>query len=579
MTDANLTEAPPNSIEAAESSSEKTKKKSGMVPVTVKIVISFALFILISNFVTNYINLVLNRTELYNLMNQLLIKDLKVMYTYCNNQWDIFQFDKNFEESIASIEQKGLHELKNEKAVVLGIKADGEILFQASKLAKYKTFSDSAVLGKLVVNLKKDNDEGHTHFMFNNEEYFGIYKYNQKWEAFILRAEELNEFYKESSRIFRNISIMIVVITIVMATIGVLLLRFLLRFIRVFTQKIQRMIETQELAIMDLSKASNDDITYLGAAFNSLSSMVNNLMYIFRKFTNQDIVAKAYSERVVKLEGEKKELTILFSDIKSFTFITETLGTDIINLLNMYYDTAIREIHKFQGVIGAIIGDAILGVYGVFDDSKLNKSYQAVLSAYRLQEISATLRENMKKIKANIEEESGVLSPEQMKMYRAVLLEIGVGIDGGEVFYGTLGSYERMTNTVIGDNVNASSRLEGLTRIYKVPAICSDFIKDDIEKNVENHGVHFVEIDTVMVKGKTEGKKVYWPILDSDYDAFTKQNVTSFSNGLELYYKGDWEKAHEHFEKCELQLAEVFKIRTQEQCPTNWNGIWEMTSK
>ncbi|MBU2514992.1 adenylate/guanylate cyclase domain-containing protein [bacterium] len=579
MTDANIAKASTSEINVADDVVETGKKHTRMIPVTVKIVISFALFILISNFVTNYINLIFNRTELYNLMNQLLIKDLKSMYTYCNNQFDIFQFDKNFEESISSIEQKGVHEIKNEKAIILGIKPDGEILFQASRITRYKTFNDSATLGKMVVNLKNDKDEGHTHFHYNNEEYFGIYKYNQKWDAFILRAEELNEFYKESRKIFQNISIMIVVITIIMATIGVLLLRFLLRFIRVFTNKIREMIESQELAIMDLSKASNDDITYLGAAFNSLSSMVNNLMYIFRKFTNQDIVAKAYSERIVRLEGTKKELTILFSDIKSFTFITETLGTDIINLLNMYYDTAIREIHKFQGVIGAIIGDAILAVYGVFEDSNLNKSYQAVLSAYRLQEISATLREKMKRIKANIEEESGVLTPQQMKMFKAVLLEIGVGIDGGEVFYGTLGSYERMTNTVIGDNVNASSRLEGLTRIYKVPAICSDFVKDDIQNNVDDHGIHFIEIDTVLVKGKTEGKKIYWPILSSDYDGFTKQNVTSFSAGLELYYKGDWEKAHTHFTKCELQLAEVFKLRTQDQCPNNWNGIWEMKSK
>lgn len=575
MTEANITEIKAADVQIAEQSEKRTR----VMPVTVKIVISFALFILISNFVTNYINLILNRAELYNLMNQLLIKDLKVMYTYCNNQWDIFQFDKNYDESISSIEQKGIHELKNEKAIVLGIKPDGEIVFQASRITRYKTFNDATTLGTMVVNLNNQKDEGHIHFNYNNEEYFGIYKYNQKWNAFILRAEELNEFYKESTKIFRNISIMIIVITILMATIGVLLLRFLLRFIRTFTTKIREMIESQELGIMDLSKASNDDITYLGAAFNSLSSMVNNLMYIFRKFTNQDIVSKAYNERVVRLEGQRRELTILFSDIKSFTFITETLGTDIINLLNMYYDTAIREIVNFQGIIGSIIGDAILAVYGVFENPTLNKSYQAVLTAYKLQEVTATLRDSMKRIKANIEAQYGVLTPQQQKMYKAVLLEIGVGIDGGQVFYGTLGSYVRMTNTVIGDNVNAASRLEGLTRIYKTPVICSEFVKEDIQKNVENHRIQFIEIDTVLVKGKTEGKKIYWPILDTDYDGYTQQQVTEFTEGLKFYYAGDWNKAKQHFERCELKVAEVFKIRTQDQCPPNWNGIWEMKSK
>lgn len=576
MSDANIAK-----VENTELSSTKSpgEKRTRVVPVTFKIVISFALFILISNFVTNYVNLIFNRAELYNLMNQLLIKDLKAMYTYCNNQWSILQFDKNLEESIQSIEKKGLYELKNEKAVVLGIKPDGEMLFQASRITRYDTFNDGETLGKMVVNLKNGKDEGHIHFNFNGEEYFGIYKYNDKWEAFILRAEELNEFYKESRTIFRNISIMIVVITILMATIGVLLLRYLLRFIRVFTTKIREMIESQELGIMDLSKATNDDITYLGAAFNSLSSLVNNLMYIFRKFTNQDIVAKAYQEKEVRLEGQKRELTIIFSDIKSFTFITETLGTDIINLLNMYYDTAIREIVRFQGVVGSIIGDAVLAVYGVFDKPALNKSYQAVLTAYRLQEVTATLRDSMKRIRANIEAEQGVLTPEQQRMYRAVLLEIGVGIDGGEVFYGTLGSYVRMTNTVIGDNVNAASRLEGLTRIYKVPVICSGYVKDDIQTNVENHGVHFIEIDTVMVKGKTQGKKIFWPILDTDLDAYMEKQIDFYSRGLAQYYEGDWTNAKKNFDQCELEVAQIFQQRTKETCPANWNGIWEMKSK
>ena len=93
----------------------------------------------------------------------------------------------------------------------------------------------------------------------------------------------------------------------------------------------------------------------------------------------------------------------------------------------------------------------------------------------------------------------------------------GVGIDGGQVFYGTLGSYVRMTNTVIGDNVNAASRLEGLTRVYKIPVICSKFVMEDIKNNVADHGIEFHEIDTVQVKGKTTGKKVFWPITNELY--------------------------------------------------------------
>jgi len=83
-------------------------------------------------------------------------------------------------------------------------------------------------------------------------------------------------------------------------------------------------------------------------------------MTIFRTFVTQDLVQRAYKEGEIRLEGSQQELTILFSDIKGFTYMTETLGNDIINLLNLHYDQAIREIHSHNGIVGSIIGDALL---------------------------------------------------------------------------------------------------------------------------------------------------------------------------------------------------------------------------
>jgi len=553
-----------------------------VVRVTTKIVLTFALFILLSNLASNYVNLLFNRSETLKLMNQLLIKDLKTMYSYANNQYEIYVFDQKFDESMKSMENKGLNELKNNKAVVLGIKKDGTILFQASKVKRYDKFNDQTAINYMASNIKSqdgEGSEGHLNFVYNDEAYFGMFKYNQKWDMFILRAEEKNEFFRESRIIFFQISVIIVIITLLSAFIGIVVLRRILRFIDVITNSIMRMIETKELSLIDLKGATNDDITYMGTAFNSLSNTVGNLVHIFEKFANQDVVSKAYQDREVKLEGTKRELTILFTDIKSFTFITETLGNDIIKLLNMHYDRAIREIIRYDGVIGSIIGDALLAVYGALDDSTENKSYQAVLSGYKLQEVTELLRLRMDKIKNELEEEKGKLSKEELQIYKAVLLEIGVGIDGGSVFYGTLGSYVRMTNTVIGDNVNAASRMEGLTRIYKVPIICSEYIKDDIEKNVKNHGIYFLELDQVMVKGKTKTQKVYWPILESEMNEKFKKDIAAFELALELYYKGKWADARKQLSKCSLRLADIFKERTQQKCPSNWNGVWQMTTK
>ena len=141
--------------------------------------------------------------------------------------------------------------------------------------------------------------------------------------------------------------------------------------------------ETQQLETINMKGASNDDVSFLGYAFNTLSSTINNLLNIFRKFTNKDIVIQAYQEREIRLEGSRKDLTCLFSDIKSFTTMTEVLGTDIIKLLNLHYNEAIHEIIKHNGIIGSIIGDALLAVYGALPESTQNKSYQALLSTYK----------------------------------------------------------------------------------------------------------------------------------------------------------------------------------------------------
>ena len=174
----------------------------------------------------------------------------------------------------------------------------------------------------------------------------------------------------------------------------------------------------------------------------------------------------------------------------------------------------------------------------------------------------------------------GAITSEEEKVFKAVLLEIGVGIDGGEVFYGNIGSNERMTNTVNGDNVNSASRLEGLTRIYKVPIICSEYIKNDINKHVKGHGLHFIEIDRVQVRGKTIGKTIFWPILKKNFDRQIKAELSIFQSGLKLYYRGQWKKACKQFKACKLPLARVFEDRTgRVKCPKKWSGEWVINTK
>ncbi len=553
-----------------------------VIPVTLKIVIIFSLFILVSNFTSNYINLMYNRSHQIKMTKELLAKDLKDIYGFSNTQYEIYKFNRNREGSFENIRNKARLDLKNSRALTLGITPKGLVEITASNDANLKEVKiDADSVAEMNSRLAAGEPEGFVTATINGSEYFGIYKYNSKWDLFILRAEDYNEFSAESRRIFRRVSMIILIITLLCTIVGIFVLRHILRFIRIITHRIMEMIRTQQLGLIPLKGAPNDDITYLGVAFNSLSSTIDTLLRIFRKFANQDVAIKAYRDKEIKLEGSQRNLTILFSDIKGFTFITETLGTDIIKLINMHYDRAIREIIHYDGIIGSIIGDALLAVFGTLDDvSDQNKSYAAIKAAYKLQDVADSLRQQMTGKKNDIIKSKGHLSEDEEKVYQAVMLQIGVGIDGGQVFYGNIGSYVRMTNTVIGDNVNAASRLEGLTRVYNIPVICSDYVRADIEENVPDHELVFIEIDTVQVKGKTIGKKIYWPLRAADINRTMKQQLAAFSEGLFHYYGGNWTKANQLFIKCKLPLAEEFLNRTKsKKCPANWKGIWAMQTK
>lgn len=562
-----------------------------VVPITSRIIIIFTISILVASLASNYINLEFNRAELIKMMQQLLVKDLKELYDFSNTQYELYQFSKTnpaaYQASVMMIESDAARPLKNRKSIALGLRNNGKIMFQATKLTKLSSFTDIKALRYLKKQHQKGIPEGSVTFLLNREEYYGVYKYVPKWDIYLVRAEELNEFNEGSRRIFRDISLIIGIITFACTLIGIYILRHITRFIDQITTAIIRMIQTQQLELITLEGATNDNITFMGMAFNSLSSSINNLLSIFRKFVNKDIAIQAYQEKTVRLEGTQKELTVLFSDIKGFTYMTETLGTDIIKILNLHYHQAIRMIFQYEGLIGSIIGDALLAVFGIHIgemQSRANKSYQAVLTGYGIQKVAGALRAEMQKRRAEILAFKGMLTTEEERVYQAVLLEVGVGIDGGTVFYGNIGSQERMTNTVIGDNVNAASRLESLTRIYKVPVICSDYVKRDIEQHLPEHGIRFVELDTVQVRGKTVGQKIYWPIpgetLDSDPGNDLTADLTRFETGLTLYYQGRWQEAFQVFSQCHLPFAGEFSERTRSgQPPQEWSGIWNLTIK
>ncbi|MBO5400252.1 MAG: adenylate/guanylate cyclase domain-containing protein [Spirochaetaceae bacterium] len=547
-----------------------------IIPISSKILLVFIVLLLLSNFFTNFVNLQLNQRQIINLTNQNLVNQLKEIYTTATNQYEIYKYSQDKDESINSIIDTAKKGFSQNNSMVMGVEVGGRLLLSASASENEEFFWDSDALYEMNEKRLDGITEGSIYFNTQRGEFLGVYKYHEDWRCYFLRAELVSDMNSSTVKIFALISGIICIITVIFLWIGLVLFNKILSNIKRITEGLYRMQASQSMELIDLSGASNDDITYLGASFNSLSATINNLLGIFQKFVSKDVVNKAYSDHIIRLEGTQRELTMLFSDIKGFTYMTETLGNDIINLLNIHYDKVIHNIHQDDGVIGSIIGDAVLAMYGTFNFQD-NKSVQAVRSAWSITRVTAELREKLIFRRKEIEETRPLTESEE-KVFKAVLLDVGVGIDGGTVFYGNIGSSEHMTNTVIGDNVNSASRLEGLTRVYKIPVIVSEYVKNEVETATSAY--KFIEIDTVQVKGKTEGKKIFFPIDVSSADEEIIRKYEIFQLGLQAYYDGDWKQARALFKTCELDVGKVFLERISiKQAPADWSGIWTMTTK
>lgn len=596
-----------------------------ILPIKWKILTVFIIMILLSTFSTNLITVMLSQRETIKKSNVVLVDKLVELYNVCNTQKEVEKYSKQTSACLASIAESAMTGFEDgeRNSVAFGMDMNGIILFFASpnKELSWTVFRDKKTLSQInkpldernsfLDTMRKSLEENGAGIReiedklsaerknlgklpiqgaitFESPEgklYNGVYKYHEEWRMYIVRANKADDAKREMYRVIIIIAALTICIAGFFVYMGTKIFDGLLKNIDRFSSQMYDMQQNQVLVPLDIEGAPNDDITYLAANFNRLSSTINNLLHIFQKFVPENVVRKAHQQQEIKLEGRQRELTILFSDIKSFTFRTEVLGNDIIGLLNVHYDSVIKKVSEHNGIIGSIIGDAILASYGIEEGVLDNKSFGAIKSAWEITAVTAELRRKMS-LRRQVMEQKKPLTETEEKVYQAVMLDVGVGIDGGNVFYGNIGSSERMANTVIGDNVNSASRLEGLTRIYKVPVIVSEYIRDDAMQDPEAKiRYEFFELDTVQVKGKTEGVKIYIPI-DKDCPAsdwnyeILKPKFEIFEKGLKAYYDGDWKTARAEFKRSELPCAEVFLERMGlKSAPAGWSGIWTMTTK
>ena len=232
-------------------------------------------------------------------------------------------------------------------------------------------------------------------------------------------------------------------------------------------------------------------------------------------------LGKAEVEHVNLGDATEQELSVLFSDIRQFTSISEKLTPeDNFRFLNEYLRCIGPVITGNGGFIDKYIGDAIMALFPGIHSGFANDAVMAAIGMRR-----RLLEYN-----------------EERKKTGQPPIDIGIGINTGRMTLGTIGFESRMDNTVIGDTVNLASRIEGITKNYGIPIVISEFT---VRKLEDPEQFHIREIDTVRVKGKEELVTVY-EIFDADPENIKEakiQNLAAYNEGLSLYRAGQWEES------------------------------------
>ena len=291
-----------------------------------------------------------------------------------------------------------------------------------------------------------------------------------------------------------------------------------------------------------------------------------NIRKAFSRFVPEQIIDElvdgAETEATVGV-GEKRDVAILFCDIRSFTNISECNKPEtVVGFLNRYFTIMCRVIKKYGGTVDKFMGDAIMALFGA-PVSYEDNCRRAVCAA---QEMRSELN--------NIELGDLIL-PAGMKF------NIGIGIHYGDVIVGSIGSEDKTDYSVIGDNVNLASRLEGLTKTYGTMILVSEAVKEDIK------GDEFVyrHLDNVKVKGKEHPVPIY--AVDRSVEDYSQTYRDYYDKAFALYQKGVWNLAREYFQKaldeCENDKAAALMVERCDEFtvrpPEHWDGAIAYNTK
>ena len=257
----------------------------------------------------------------------------------------------------------------------------------------------------------------------------------------------------------------------------------------------------------------------------------NRLTRLFEKFVPKGFLERIAPEGLESLRfgtAESDEATILFSDIRSFTDLSEPLSPqELMDFLNDYLKMMNMSIMVNHGFVDKFIGDAVMAIFDRTEQSS-NDARNALNAGMGMLQVLGTMNQKRKR-------------------QGQIPISIGIGIHTGPVVFGTLGFEERMDSTVLGDAVNLASRLESLTKYYGASLLFSDQTFEALGDEKENLLIR--KIDTVMVKGRKQPVTIY-ELFNSDspdVQSAKKMVMQSLEEPLSLYRQKKWMEAEQLF--------------------------------
>jgi class 3 adenylate cyclase/HAMP domain-containing protein len=502
---------------------------------------------------------------------------------YAENQWDLLVANDLADQSEyvevtkLAVQSYATSLVRSATELIMAVDTDGRVQMNSTDIPLSDAGEIAAVAG-----LASDRVEGWQRITIDGELRVGQAFVFPPFDWYVLVTDTSANFYRE----VEEINVRTYYILGGAALVAILLL---LLFAGVLTGPLSRMVNLMNeiTGTNDLSRRVDveykDEIGAMARTFNVMLSKLegasnqikgfafravvaqrneHKIRNIFQKYVPKDVIESIFTNPESALVGENRVLAILFTDIRSFTTISESFMPDeLVKSLNSYFETMVDIIDAHNGITDKYIGDAIMAFFGAPVKHE-NDPLEALTAALEMQ---SALREFNE---AHIRDGK----PE---------FKTGIGVNYGVVTVGNIGSEKKMDYTIIGDSVNLGSRLEGLTKEYKQEVIFSESVFRKVKTELPCR-----LIDKVQVKGKTSGVNIYTAQLK--LEPRQEQAWGYHHAGMKRYLNQEFKDAANFFAAVRKILPDDYLAEMYlERCrafirrppPSGWNGVWVMTSK